>query len=318
MFLISALHSCALRCVQRVLRCGIHCPVCSLSRSLCCAAAFCGTNYPVPTVCVTLSVLCWLLCYVGPRGRSPSPGPRPRIGRASTGRSHQWTPPTADRATNGHQWPPTGTAPQQTEAGQTHRHSDAQGCGRAGSGSEWNVASSASPGLPAPGRAPTAARPHRLSLQAIFFPGVRQRGARGCSRRGDSRPAGMPQADAGLCPGAELQEGLGRQRGVREGPRAMELGSAVCGIYFVWCASFCIAFHIVLHVWCVEYRMVRTIWYVMYCTGFCVVLVLVSSVCCVVCIVWVLILFCIALYCLYCKAGVLSYGMAFLLLYAMY
>ena len=200
---------------------------------LCC----CILWYRLPCahgLCDTVgAVLAAVLC--GAQGAVP----QPRVQTADWPRQHWAEPPTVTtHSGRSHQQPPTGTAPQQTEAGQTHRHCDAQGRGSAGAGSGWNAASSASPGLPAPGRAPAAARPQHLSPQAIACPGVRRRGARGCSRRGDSQPAGRGATGRrGALPGGRAAGGGGQVEGCPGGTPSH--GAGLCHLRHAQPSSAC-------------------------------------------------------------------------------
>jgi len=163
---------------------------------LCC----CVLWYQLPCahgLCDTVgAVLAAVLC--GPRGRAPSPGPRPRIGRASTGRSHQWAPPTVGGDTNGHQRAlatPVGTAmprdaaAQAPAAGGTRRPRLPRGCLR--------------PAEPLQPPGPSAC-PRRRPPARGSGGGVRGAVPGGVTA---SWPARVPQADAGLCPGLSCRRG---------------------------------------------------------------------------------------------------------------
>jgi len=147
--------------------------------------------------------------------------PQPRAQVADWLSQHWAESPTGTAHSEwSHQRPPTGT-------GHTRRHGDAQGHGSAGTSSGWNVASSAFLGLPAPSRAPAAAQPQRLSPQATARLGVRLRVARGCSRRGDSQPAGRGATGRrGVLPGGRAAGGGGQAEGCLEGTPSR--GAGLC------------------------------------------------------------------------------------------
>jgi len=199
----------------------------------------------VRVVCVTLPVLCWLLyCIVwGPGGSPPALGPgcglaEPAMGGAiSRHRPQQVEPSTA---TNRHLpqgvEPPMAAARAQPRGRQLPARPIGTAMPRDAAAQALAAGRMGRPrlprGCPCPAEPPQPPGPSTCPRRWLPARGSGG-GVRGAVPRGvtASRLAGVPQADAGLCPGAKLQEGVGRWRGVQEGPRAVGLGSAICGTH---------------------------------------------------------------------------------------